>query len=66
MRQPMTIKVPLLLRFARPFGRVAESDEPEMSGASATERNAVAAESLLIGRGESRFTRVRNETTDDE
>lgn len=62
----MIIKVPLLLRFARPFGRVDKSDESEIGGVSSTGQNAVAAKSLLIERGESRFTRVRNETTDDE
>ena len=62
----MITKVPLLLRFARPFGRVVESDESDIGGVSSTGQNAVAAESLLIERGESRFTRVRNETTDDE
>lgn len=62
----MITNVPLLLRFARPFGRIGESDEPEKISASGIERNAVAVESFFVGRGESRFTRVRNETTDDE
>jgi hypothetical protein len=61
----MTTNVPFLLRFATPFTRVRESDVPEGSDTSSTERNLVA-ESSLNNRGESRFTRVRNETTDDE
>lgn len=62
----MTTNLPFLLRFATRFGRVAESGEPENTGASIAERDALVAESSLLSRGESRFTRVRNETTDDE
>jgi len=62
----MTTNVPLLVRFAAPFGRVGEPSGPEEIGVSNTERSPVVAESFLNSRGESRFTKVRNETTDDE
>ena len=65
MKPQMTTNTPLLLHFATPFSRVREFAGPEGNGTSSTERNSVA-ESSLNDRGESRFTRVRNETTDDE
>jgi len=65
MKQRMTTSVPFLLRFATPFVCIRESSEPEEIGVSSTQRNLVV-ESALNDRGESRFTRVRNETTDDE
>jgi len=62
----MTTNIPFLLRFATPFGRVRESGRSERIGAASAERDPVVTESSLNSRGESRFTRVRNETTDDE
>jgi hypothetical protein len=62
----MTTKIPLLLHFATPLVRVRKSGEPEELSASSGQRNPVATESSSNSRGESRFTRVRNETTDDE
>ena len=62
----MITNVPFLLRFATPFAHVRELGGPEGNGSSSrTEQNPVA-ESSLNNHGESRFTRVRNETTDDE
>lgn len=62
----MTTNVPFLLRFATPLAPVREPGEPEGLKGPGTERNAISAESSLSRRGDSRFTRVRNETTDDE
>lgn len=62
----MTTNVPFLLRFATPFVRIRESGEPEGLNTSSAERSPVITESSLKSRGESRCTRVRNETTDDE
>jgi hypothetical protein len=61
----MTTNVPFLLRFATPFGRAREPGGRQEVHIPSTEPNPVA-ESSLSNRGESRFTRVRNETTDDE
>jgi hypothetical protein len=62
----MTTNVPLLLRFATPFGRVRESGEPEGLNVSSVDRNPAVTDFSSNSRGESRFTRVRDETTDDE
>jgi hypothetical protein len=62
----MTTSVPLLLRFATPLGHVLESGGAEGIDVTSAERNLDVTESSLNSRGESRFTRVRNETTDDE
>ena len=62
----MTTNIPLLLHFATPLVRVRKPGEPEELGASSSEWNPVATEISSNSRGESRFTRVRNETTDDE
>jgi hypothetical protein len=61
----MTTNTPFLLRFATPFNRVREFGGPEGNGTSSTDPTPAAASSLN-DRGESRFTRVRNETTDDD
>jgi hypothetical protein len=62
----MTTNIPFLLRFATPLGHVRESGGAEGIDAASAERNFVVTESSLNSRGETRFTRVRNETTDDE
>jgi hypothetical protein len=59
----MITNIPFLLRFATPLASVRE---PEGLKAPGSERNAIPTESSLSRRGDSRFTRVRNETTDDE
>jgi hypothetical protein len=61
----MTSKVPFLARFATPLAPARESAEPVELRASNTEKNSFATVSSRTGR-DSRFTRVRNETTDDE
>jgi hypothetical protein len=62
----MTTNVPFLLRFATPLGHVRESDESVGIDAASAEQNLAVTEFSLNRRSESRFTRVRNETTDDE
>lgn len=62
----MTTNIPFLLRFATPLGQTRKSGEPDGADAVRTERNRGITESSLIRCGESRITRVRNETTDDE
>jgi hypothetical protein len=62
----MTTNIPLLLRFAMPLGHTRESGGPEGADAAHTGRNLLITESSLNRCGESRITRVRNETTDDE
>ena len=61
----MTTNVPFLLRFAQPFGTPNELPADKAGEVPATEMASGAGQSI-IGQRESRFTRVRNETTDDE
>jgi hypothetical protein len=49
-----------------PLGHTRESGGPEGADAAHTGRNLLITESSLNRCGESRITRVRNETTDDE
>jgi hypothetical protein len=61
----MTTEAPLLLRFAMPLDPQRELDSNNRDDVPAAGKVAGVVEAM-IGQRESRCTRVRNETTDDE